>query len=97
VQQWLLDRRVLTQTFYREIREPTQTATVPPILLVRIDNESIKQLMREMNTSQINPIHQGYLGNLLRQLSTHQPQLVGVDYLLDRAQPSTEQLLLRRY
>lgn len=74
IQQWLLERRVLVQAIYRQATLRTQTNKQTPILLVKIDEESLEK------EPQIRPISRTYLGRLIERLSG--AKVIGVDYLL---------------
>jgi len=74
VQQWLLERRVLTQAIYRQATLRTQTEKPTPIVLVEIDEPSLEK------EAPISPIPRTYLAKLVDRLS--QAKLIGIDYLL---------------
>lgn len=88
VQTWLLERRVLTQAIYRQITQRVRPQDVPPVLLVRIDDASLDAA----GITDPNPISRHYLSQLIGQLAIHQPDVIGIDYLLDREHPETSAL-----
>jgi len=79
VQNWLLEKRVLTQAVYRNLTNQIDTTT-PPILLVQIDNESINKA----GISYPKPINREYMALIVDKLVELNAQIVGIDYLLDR-------------
>ena len=88
VQDWLLERRVLIQAVYRQVTGRTVSMVEPPVLLVQIDEASL----RAAGISNPNPISRQYLATVITQLAEYRPSIVGVDYLLDRPHPETEVL-----
>jgi hypothetical protein len=93
VQQWLLDQRVNVQARLNPVEvQKTATETVPPLLVVEIDEASINDAMAEAGTQEPVPIPQGYLSKVIKQLTALQPVVIGVDYLIDRSQMTTPQL-----
>jgi CHASE2 domain-containing sensor protein len=84
VQNWLLERRVLTQAIYRQLTGQLSTASQPPVqppvLLVQIDEESI--LKDKINP--VRPISRPYLAQLIAKLVQYKAQTIGIDYLLHR-------------
>lgn len=89
VQDWLLTQRLHTQAIFRQITQQLPTSTLPPVLLVQIDEESI-QKARIANPK---PINRSYLARLVTQLANRQAKVVGVDYILARPQGEDDQLL----
>lgn len=83
-QQMLLDNRLWMQAAYRDLTGQLPPAEqVPPVALVQIDQRSIK----DAELQQINPMDQRYLGQLLERLMARDARVIGIDYLLDIAQP----------
>jgi CHASE2 domain-containing sensor protein len=74
VQQWLLERRVLTQAIYRQATLRTRIDKPAPIVLVEIDEQSLEKEAR------IRPIPRTYLAKLVDRLT--EAKVIGVDYLL---------------
>ena len=89
LQQWLLQRRVLLQAVYRHLRNDTTTVTQSPIVLVQIDETSI----RKANISQPKPMNREYLASLVDVLVANNAQVIGIDYLLDRPQEQSDRIL----
>jgi CHASE2 domain-containing sensor protein len=78
VQQWLLERRVLTQAIYRQATLRIQTEEPTPIVLVEIDEQSLEK------EAQIRPIPRTYLAKLVERMN--QGKIIGIDYLLSSPQ-----------
>lgn len=85
VQDWLLDRRVLAQAMYRQFRGHVESTAKPPVLLLQIDEDSL----RARGISEPNPMDRRYLAEIVEQLTNYQPNVVGMDYLLDRPRDDT--------
>lgn len=80
----LMAGRLWTQAVYRHVTSrPLQADVSPPVLLVHIDEESIR---RGISDGQASPINRAYLAALLDRLVELDSQVIGVDYLLDRQQ-----------
>jgi CHASE2 domain-containing sensor protein len=88
VQDNLLEKRVLIQSIYRQMTGQLPKAEVPKVLLVAIDDKSI----REAKISNPKPMNREYLAKLINKLSSINARVIGIDYLLDR--PHIEQDLL---
>lgn len=92
VQSFLLQRRVLVQAFYRQITSQVATvASPPPVLLVQIDEESI----RKAKISNPKPMNRQYLASLVDRLTANNARVVGIDYLLDRPQEQGDRILAK--
>ncbi|MBD2464380.1 CHASE2 domain-containing protein [Oscillatoria sp. FACHB-1407] len=89
VQDWLLNQRVYAQSMYRAATGQVPPVAPPPVLLVQIDDKSI----RLSGISNPNPIDRTYLAALVDRLAALDAQVVGVDYVLDRQQPGNDQVL----
>ncbi|MEB3230873.1 MAG: CHASE2 domain-containing protein [Leptolyngbyaceae bacterium] len=87
-----LDQRLRTQAIYRHLTGQIPSMDSPPLLLVQIDDASIRKDPRLANP---NPIDRSYLADLIRQLSEQKAAVIGVDYLLDRqaVDPAMEEAL----
>jgi len=84
VQQWLLERRVLTQAMYRDWTQRDQPVAEPPVFLVQIDEASLR------DEAQLRPIPRRYLARLVDRLAG--APVIGIDYLLDFPDPEDPQL-----
>ncbi len=92
VQSWLLERRVLLQAIYRQITNQVVTvASSPPVVLVEIDEESIKKA----KISQPKPMDCKYLASLVNRLVANQARVIGIDYLLDCHQQQNDPILAK--
>lgn len=89
IQDWLLQRRVLVQTLYKQLLQPT-VASTPPVLLVQIDDESIQKA----GIANHRPMDRAYLAQLVERLTALGANVIGVDYLLDYPQPTNDQQLI---
>jgi hypothetical protein len=96
IQDGLLDLRMLAQAVYRDvgheaarISQKQQPLPTVPILLVQIDDESLRQ----DNVVQRRPMDRAYLTRLIHRLATLKPGVIGIDYVLDRPQPKTDPAL----
>ncbi|KST63856.1 CHASE2 domain-containing protein [Mastigocoleus testarum] len=89
VQGWLLERRVLAQAIYRNLTGQINSVTTPPVLLVQIDNESIKKA-RIFNPR---PMDRKYLASLIDKLVELKAPVIGIDYLLDRPNRNSDRIL----
>jgi len=83
VQDYLLANRLLQQSWYRNITTQTATGTFP-VLMVTVDQESLKRA----KIQHPNPIDRKYLASLVDKLTRLKAKVIGIDYLLDRDQPS---------
>ena len=81
VQDFLIDQRVYTQAVYRSLTNQVATVAPPPVLLVHIDEQSIKKA----KISIPNPMNRYYLASLVNKLKALDAKVVGIDYLLDRS------------
>lgn len=85
IQDWLIDQRVYLQARYRQLTQQLETTTSPPILLIAIDEESIRQV----GLSDPRPMDRRYLAEIIDQLNRFDAKVVGLDYLIDR--PANDQ------
>lgn len=95
LQKWLLGRRILAQAIYRQLTNQVATVPQPPVLLVEIDDESI----RKAKIPHPKPMNREYLARLVDrlvdQLATNNPRVIGIDYLLDRPQEERDPILAK--
>ena len=88
VDNFLLDKRTLVQSLYRDI-----TGQIPqtnaPITLVHIDPES---LAKAEITNPV-PMDRSYLAGLITKLNQQQSKIIAIDYLLDLPQAGNDPLL----
>jgi CHASE2 domain-containing sensor protein len=81
VQDFLLERRIWLQSIYRQITHQIPVQTPPPVVLIQIDKESLNKA--NIDARKINPLDRQYLASLIDKLSTLNPQIIGLDYVLD--------------
>ncbi len=91
VQNFLLEGRVLVQSIYRDVTGQIPAITTPPVLLVQIDERSI----REAGISDPHPMDRSYLAKIVDRLTRLEAQVIGIDYLFDRQQPAKDHILAR--
>lgn len=85
VQNTLLDRRIGVQAQHRHMTGRVEANPSPPVVLVRIDNDSLEKA----NLTSPEPMSKPYLASVIQGVAQYQPKLVGMDYVLDR--PSEEE------
>jgi CHASE2 domain-containing sensor protein len=86
IQSFLLEQRVLVQSVYRQTTNQVPIAKQPPVLLVAIDEESVKQA----KISDPKPLDRTYIADLINKLSAMNAKVIGIDYLLDRYQQEND-------
>ena len=86
VESWLLDKRTLIQSLYRDVTEQISDGEAP-ITLVHIDPES---LTKAGITDPV-PMDRSYLASIINQLEAN--SIVGIDYLFDFPQPEHDATL----
>ncbi|TVP59087.1 MAG: CHASE2 domain-containing protein [Nodularia sp. (in: Bacteria)] len=89
LQRWLLQRRILVQAVYRQLTSQIARVPDPPLLLVQIDENSI----RRANISDPKPMNRLYLASLVDALVANNARVIGIDYLLDRPQEQADPIL----
>lgn len=89
VQNLLLEPRIWMQANYRAVTGRLAPAT-PPVLLVQIDQDSI----RELDARKVFPIDRRYLAKLLERIQALHPSVIGIDYVLDN--PTEEDIQLNQ-
>jgi CHASE2 domain-containing sensor protein len=83
VRESLLSGRLLAQAMYRNLTGQLPD-TQPPVVLVQIDEASIR---RSPLLNPPTPISQQYLADLVTVLGEAETPVIGIDYWLDRQQP----------
>ncbi len=89
VHNFLLESRVVIQSVYRDLTGQIPPVTTPPVLLVQIDEESI----RKAGISDPYPMDRSYLAQIVDRITTLDAPVVGIDYLFDRQQPANDPIL----
>ena len=89
VQNFLLDSRILIQSLYRDVTGQIPPVIKPPVLLVQIDERSI----REAGIDNPYPMDRSYLAKIVDRLTSLDAQVIGIDYLFDRQQPANDPIL----
>lgn len=92
VQDLLLEPRLLTQAVYRKVTFQKPTKLEAPVLLVKIDNQSLQDAQQRY------PLDYGYLAKIVQKLSDLEANLVGIDYILSEVdkQPTNATSILRQ-
>ncbi|MEM9213697.1 MAG: CHASE2 domain-containing protein [Cyanobacteria bacterium P01_F01_bin.150] len=76
-----LDQRLRTQAIYRQLTHQVPATDSPPVVLVQVDEESLKKDRRMGDPF---PIDRSYLADLIQTLAQQKASIIGIDYLLDR-------------
>ncbi|XGV94391.1 MAG: CHASE2 domain-containing protein (plasmid) [Leptolyngbya sp. BL-A-14] len=90
IQDFLIERRLLVQAVYRNITQQVSIEIPPPVLMVSIDQESIKEA--KLDALEISPIDRQYLGSIIQKVATLQPRVIGIDYFLEGSRPKDKAL-----
>lgn len=88
VQDFLLERRILTQAIYRHVTGQVPVVS-PPVLLVQIDEQSIRKAL----IADPKPMDRVYLAKLVNKLTALNAKVVGIDYLFDRPHGNSDRIL----
>lgn len=95
VQKFLLERRLLTQSIYRQltgqVASPQSLPSTPPVLLVQIDERSIQKA----KISNPRPMNRKYLASLVDKVVERGGKIIGINYLLDRYQGQNDKILAK--
>ncbi|MFB8788050.1 MAG: CHASE2 domain-containing protein [Potamolinea sp.] len=92
IQNYLLEKRVLTQAIYRQHTDQIAATKTSPLLIVEIDDKSIIEAGIKSPT----PMDRKYLSSLVNKLSEVKAKVVGIDYLLDRSHGKSDDSLLAK-
>ena len=87
VQNFLLERRVLIQSIYRDAT--SQLPTTTPVTLIHIDEASLTKA----EIKQPVPMDRRYLASIVDRLVAADAQIIGIDYLFDRPQANNDPIL----
>ncbi len=88
-QSFLIEKRVLVQAMYRQSTNQVDRENSPPVLLVEIDEDSIKKA----KISDPLPMDRGYIAKIIDRLTTINAKIIGLDYLFDRYQAENDKKL----
>ncbi|MGB3510981.1 MAG: CHASE2 domain-containing protein [Microcoleaceae cyanobacterium] len=88
-QSFVIEKRVLAQAMYRQLTNQANRKNSPPVLLVEIDENSIKKA----KISDPRPMDRGYLAQIIQKLTAINAKIIGIDYLLDRYQSENDEKL----
>ena len=90
LQNYLLNKRTLAQSVYRDVTRqlPINKA---PITLVHIDEQSLTKAGIERPV----PMDRSYLASLVDSLVAADAEIIGIDYLFDRTQPKNDPILAK--
>lgn len=86
----IFNLRIEAQARYRNQTKQLPKSASPPVLLIAIDQESLKRA--DIDTRKINPMDRAYLAELVERLSKLRAKVIGLDYLLDN--PAIEDRVL---
>lgn len=90
VQNFLLDKRTLVQSVYRDVTGQLPT-NKPPITLVHIDEQSLTKAGIDRPV----PMDRRYLASLIDPLVAADVEIIGIDYLFDRPQTANDETLAK--
>ena len=88
VQNYLLDKRTLVQSVYRDVTGQLPP-TKAPVTLVHVDEQSLTKAGIDSPV----PMDRSYLASLIDRLVAADAEIVGIDYLFDRTQPKNDPVL----
>lgn len=90
VQNYLLDKRTVVQSIYRDLTGQLPNAKAP-ITLIHIDEPSLRKAKIDRPV----PMDRQYLASLIDRLVAADAEVIGIDYLFDRVQPENDPILSR--
>ncbi|NEO51989.1 MAG: TIR domain-containing protein [Okeania sp. SIO3B5] len=85
-QRFLIEKRVLVQAMYRQFTNQVERKNTPPVLLVEIDEDSLKKA----KIFDPLPMDRSYIAKIVDKLITINTKIIGFDYLFDRYQPKND-------
>jgi CHASE2 domain len=90
VQSLLLEPRILVQAIYREKITPIKPIIKQaPLLLVKIDSDSLEKAQKQKKIQKFHPLDYSYLAQIITTLSNKNAQLIGIDYILSEDKKQT--------
>ena len=90
VQSLLLEPRILVQAIYRQMTPIKPVIKQAPVLLVKIDDDSLKEAQKQKPIQKFYPLDYSYLTQLITTLSNKNAQLIGIDYILSEVENQTQ-------
>ncbi|MDZ8226914.1 CHASE2 domain-containing protein [Nostoc sp. ChiVER01] len=93
IQNNLLAQRLKIQAFYRQVTGQIQAIESPPVLLVQIDEKSLKDATKDSKLSSARQMNRKYFAMIIDKLRTKGANIIGIDYLLDRYQGENDKIL----
>ncbi|MEM8718266.1 MAG: CHASE2 domain-containing protein [Cyanobacteria bacterium P01_G01_bin.39] len=88
VQNYLLDKRTVVQSVYRDLTGQLPTSKAP-VTLIHIDQQSLT----DAGIDRPVPMDRSYLASLIDRLVAADAQIIGIDYLFDYTQPEKDSIL----
>ncbi|MEC4812621.1 MAG: CHASE2 domain-containing protein [Scytonema sp. PMC 1069.18] len=93
IQNYLLGRRLWVQAVYRQLTGKFYKQDSPKVLLVSINDESIKKSKGKISNPR--PMNREYIASLVNQLTDKGAKIIGIDFILDRYQPDNDKILAK--
>jgi hypothetical protein len=90
IQNFLLEKRLWTQSVYRHATEQFPSQQEPQVVLLQIDNEFIREKEKLTNYK---PINYASLSKIINKLRAKNADVIGIDYLLDLTQKERDRIL----
>ena len=87
----LLKQRLWVQAVYRQLTGKFTEQDFPKVLLVSINDESIKKSKGLISNPR--PMNREYIASLVNQLTDKGAKIIGIDFILDRYQPPNDKIL----
>ncbi|MUG93447.1 CHASE2 domain-containing protein [Scytonema sp. UIC 10036] len=95
VQNNLLAQRLKTQAIYRQLTGQVELRQTPPVLLVQIDEKSLRDATKDSKLSNARQMDRKYFARIIDKLRAKGAKVIGIDYLLDRYQGENDLLLAK--
>ncbi|MBD2604810.1 CHASE2 domain-containing protein [Scytonema hofmannii FACHB-248] len=95
IQNNLLAQRLRVQAIYRQLTGQTQAKETPPVLLVQIDEKSLRDATKDSKLSNARQMDRKYFARIIDKLRAKGARVIGIDYLLDRYQGENDRVLAK--
>ncbi len=95
MQYYLLAQRLKTQVIYRQLTGQIQAKETPPVLLVQIDEKSLRDATKDSKLSNARQMDRKYFAKIIDKLRAKGARAIGIDYLLDRYQGENDRVLAK--